>query len=146
MKRKRIACIAIVMLATGILARGQAGDTPLKLTATAASLGDMTLRAGIGTLDITIDRWSTTAERDLLMRTLLDKGAEQLLDTLRDMKSTGSIRTRTSLAYDLRFAYRTRADDGGDRIILMTDRYISFWEAANRPRTIDYPFTSSSCA
>ena len=23
----------------------------------------------------------------------------------------------------------------------MTDRYISFWEAANRPRTVDYPFT-----
>ncbi len=24
---------------------------------------------------------------------------------------------------------------------LATDRYISFWEAVNRPRTIDYPFT-----
>ena len=26
-------------------------------------------------------------------------------------------------------------------IFLMTDRYIGGWEAANRPRTIDYPFT-----
>ena len=26
-------------------------------------------------------------------------------------------------------------------IFLMTDRYITAWEAANRPRTIDYPFT-----
>jgi hypothetical protein len=25
--------------------------------------------------------------------------------------------------------------------VLITDRYISFWEAANRPRSIDYPFT-----
>jgi len=25
--------------------------------------------------------------------------------------------------------------------VLLTDRYIGFWEAANRPRTIDYPFT-----
>ena len=24
---------------------------------------------------------------------------------------------------------------------MMTDRYIGFWEAVNRPRTIDYPFT-----
>lgn len=31
--------------------------------------------------------------------------------------------------------------DGGERVVLATDRYISFWEAANRPRTIDYPFT-----
>ena len=26
-------------------------------------------------------------------------------------------------------------------VFLMTDRYIGGWEAANRPRTIDYPFT-----
>lgn len=26
-------------------------------------------------------------------------------------------------------------------IFLMTDRYIGAWEAANRPRTMDYPFT-----
>jgi hypothetical protein len=25
--------------------------------------------------------------------------------------------------------------------VLATDRYISFWEATNRPRTVDYPFT-----
>ena len=25
--------------------------------------------------------------------------------------------------------------------MLATDRYITFWEAVNRPRTIDYPFT-----
>jgi hypothetical protein len=33
------------------------------------------------------------------------------------------------------------AADGGERIILATDRYISFWEARNQPRSIDYPFT-----
>ena len=26
-------------------------------------------------------------------------------------------------------------------VFLMTDRYIGAWEAVNRPRTIDYPFT-----
>jgi hypothetical protein len=26
-------------------------------------------------------------------------------------------------------------------VILLTDRRIGFWEAANRPRSIDYPFT-----
>jgi hypothetical protein len=25
--------------------------------------------------------------------------------------------------------------------VIATDRYISFWEAMNRPRSIDYPFT-----
>lgn len=32
-------------------------------------------------------------------------------------------------------------EDGGERVIMATDRYISFWEAWVRPRTIDYPFT-----
>jgi hypothetical protein len=32
-------------------------------------------------------------------------------------------------------------EDGGQRIFLATDRPISVWEAINRPRTIDYPFT-----
>jgi hypothetical protein len=26
-------------------------------------------------------------------------------------------------------------------VVIATDRYISFWEARNRPRSIDYPFT-----
>ncbi len=25
--------------------------------------------------------------------------------------------------------------------MIATDRYVSFWETANRPRTLDYPFT-----
>ena len=32
-------------------------------------------------------------------------------------------------------------DEGGERVVIATDRYISFWEARNRSRTIDYPFT-----
>jgi hypothetical protein len=31
--------------------------------------------------------------------------------------------------------------DGGERVVLITDRRIGFWEAANQPRLIDYPFT-----
>ena len=31
--------------------------------------------------------------------------------------------------------------DGGERVVLVTDRRIGFWEAANQPRSIDYPFT-----
>jgi hypothetical protein len=31
--------------------------------------------------------------------------------------------------------------EGGHRIVLATDRHISFWEARERPRSADYPFT-----
>ena len=28
-----------------------------------------------------------------------------------------------------------------ERVVLATDRYITYFEAVNRPRSIDYPFT-----
>src|SRR4029078_11477184 len=34
-----------------------------------------------------------------------------------------------------------RAAEGGSRVVLITDRRIGFWEAANQPRSVDYPFT-----
>jgi len=33
------------------------------------------------------------------------------------------------------------AREGGERVVLVTDRRISFWEARNQPRSYDYPFT-----
>lgn len=57
------------------------------------------------------------------------------------MKPVGTIQTPGNLAYDLRFAQQERGADGGRRIVLATDRLMSYWEAVNRPRTIDYPFT-----
>ena len=46
-----------------------------------------------------------------------------------------------SLNYDLHFARQRPDAEGGRMIFLMTDRYVGAWEAMNRPRTIDYPFT-----
>ena len=97
--------------------------------------------AGAGRVIMRVTRWSTEAERGLLTRTLLKGGAAELLDVLQDQKSVGTIRTPDSLGYDLRYAHQEPADEGGRRIVLATDRPISFWEARNQPRTMDYPFT-----
>ena len=97
--------------------------------------------SGAGRVIIRVTRWSSEAERNRLSGTLLKSGAESLLDELRDMKSVGTIRTPDSLGYDLRYAHQEPGEDGGRRIVISTDRPIGFWEAVNRPRTIDYPFT-----
>jgi hypothetical protein len=97
--------------------------------------------AGAGRVIMRVNRWSTEAERGLLTRTLLKSGPNELLDVLQDQKSVGTIRTPDSLGYDLRYAYQEPADEGGRRVVLATDRPISFWEARNQPRTMDYPFT-----
>jgi hypothetical protein len=119
---------------------GQTHGTPERFSAFAVNMGSPG-RASAGVVQIGIDRWSTNAERDRLLTTLMEKGPEKLLDTLQRLPRTGYIKTPNSIGYDLHFAQRAPLPDGGERIVLATDRYITFWEAVNRPRTIDYPFT-----
>ena len=55
---------------------------------------------------------------------------QKLVNALQDMKSVGSIRTPQTLAWDLRYARQFKMDEGGRRIVLVTDRPIGFGEAA----------------
>ena len=97
--------------------------------------------AGAGRVIMRVERWSTENERATLTQTLMKQGDGALLDLLQKQKSVGSIRTPDSIGYDLRYAHQEPTAEGGRRVVIATDRPIGFWEAANRPRTIDYPFT-----
>lgn len=108
---------------------------------TANAIVNNNLGSGAGRVIMRVTRWSSEAERGQLTRTLMKTGANDLLDELREMKSVGTIRTPDSLGYELRYAHQEPGEDGGRRIVIATDRPMSFWEAANRPRTVDYPFT-----
>jgi hypothetical protein len=44
------------------------------------------------------------------------------------------------VGYPLRFAWQIPMPDGGKRIIVATDRPVSFLEATSGARTMDYPF------
>jgi hypothetical protein len=111
-----------------------------RFTAMAVNMGDP-WPVSAGAVEIVIHRWSTGAERDALVAVLMDRGSDALLNALQDAPAVGYIRTPNSLGYDLHFAGDLPGEDGGRRVVLATDRPIGFWEAANRPRTIDYPFT-----
>ena len=138
---RRIASTAALALVVAAPVAAQSNFPPERFTAFAVSLGDINTASGASVVEINVERWSSEAERQKLETALLKKGSEALLEALRDTKPVGTIRTPDSLGYDLRYAYQEPAEDGGRRIIIGTDRPISFWEAANRPRTIDYPFT-----
>jgi hypothetical protein len=97
-------------------------------------------RTGAQPVDITINRWTTDAERDRLVTLFKEKGPGALLSALQEMKPVGTISTPGSIAYDLRYASQLPGEDGGRRIVLATDRPIGFWEARDRPRSADYPF------
>lgn len=137
----RHACLASVLLLLGsTIPEAQTAGTTERYVATAVNLGQPG-PTGPWTVEMVISRWSTDAERDRLIAALIQKGPEALLETLQELPRVGYIRTPDSLGYDLHFARKQPFGDGGERVFLATDRYISFWEATQRPRTVDYPFT-----
>lgn len=103
-----------------------------------AQPGDRTMS---GVLQITIDRWSTAAERKALIDAFTSKGQDGLLDELSKKKQVGYLKLPNTLGYDLKYSRQVPLEDGGRRIVVATDRKLTVREAANQPRTVDYPFT-----
>jgi hypothetical protein len=100
-------------------------------------------RTVTGTVDVTIERWSTEAERQQLLAIVKENRdpTSKLLRALQDLPKVGYIRGSNTLGWDLHYAHESELEDGGRRIVLATDRPINFWEARNQGRTMDYPFT-----
>jgi len=94
-----------------------------------------------GPVQILITRWSTDAERDRLMDTLLEKGSSKLLDILSKMPAVGSIRTPDSVGYNLKYARLSPMAGGAEQVVIITDRPVGFAERREGGKTTEYPFT-----
>jgi hypothetical protein len=136
MKSLSAMTIAGIAAAAVVLA-AQTQGIPERFTAMAVNMN----RGGTARVDITVNRWSTEAERTRLLTTLREKGPEKLLEALQHMPRVGYIQSNGGLGYDLHYAHHVKGQDGGERVVIATDRRIGYWEAANQPRSIDYPFT-----
>jgi hypothetical protein len=137
MKKIQMWFTVAALAAFAAVTAAQTNGSPEKYTAMAVNMN----RGGAGSVEIVVNRWSTDADRQKLMSTLMDKGADKLLDVLQSLPRVGYFRTPSTLGYDLHYAHKTQLPDGGEQVVLATDRRIGFWEAANQPRSIDYPFT-----
>jgi hypothetical protein len=131
--------LAMTAFASGALAQESA--TPLSLTAVAVNMNSTRPAAGASRVEIKIERWSMDQERQELVDTLLDRGTDQLLTALQETPRVGYIRTPDSIALDLRYARETVEPDGSRRIVLGTDRRMTFWELSRNSRSSNYPFT-----
>jgi hypothetical protein len=94
-----------------------------------------------GMLDIAIERWSTDEERDRLRNAVVQGGTHTLLSELQKLKRAGYIRSPNDIGWPIHFARQYPTPDGGRRIVIATERPMSFWEIMNRPRSADYEFT-----
>ena len=100
---------------------------------------------------INIDRWSSPSQREHLISTFLEKKQDGLLRELEKQPEVGRFNfpgymgpdpnNTMRLGTDIRYAMNCPGEDGGRRIVMITPRVIGFREAANQPRTYDYPFS-----
>jgi len=100
-----------------------------------------------GVTEITIERWSTPAERKALLELVQtakfgQKGQEPLLEALQKIEPpVGRLATTRSLGWDLRYAYEFKLTDGSRQIVIATDKPVSFAGAHYNGTNMDYPFT-----
>ena len=137
LKLKHLGALLVAAAATATLTAQTMGQ-PEEFDAVA--IVNNNLGSGVGRVIIRVERWSTTAEQTRLVAAL-KQGQDRLVEEMRDLRPVGTIRTPDSLGYDLRYAQLASTEEGGRSVVVATDRPISFWEARNQPRTIDYPFT-----
>jgi hypothetical protein len=138
--------LAVLLVAAGLMLwspgvpQAQSNEEPEEFTTFAVNMGTHTVGT-TATLIITVNRWSSQAERENLFTLLREKGMKGFLDAMQKLPRTGSLRTPQSVGYDLRLALQEPGKDGGRRVLIATDRPVSFYEATNRPPSYEYPFT-----
>lgn len=133
------ALAAMASLALAAPAHTEDMERPLRLQAFAV---DRNPGAGAtaGPIEIVVERWTSEEDRTRL-RQALEKSSDDLLRALQDTKKAGYIRAQGGgLGWTIQYARRDPLPDGGYRVIVATDRPMSFYERTTRPRSSDYEF------
>ena len=127
----------------------QVVELPVKMRMSAVNMSN-NLTGANGILEITIDKWSTAEERKKLLDTVVAKGQQKLLSELQKAPVKGRIRipgwtgadpNNYRTGWNLRYAWHEPLPEGDEKIVLGVDRYMSFLEIRNQPKSVDYPFT-----
>jgi hypothetical protein len=149
-KRSTLAVLTAVGVACSMqMIDAQVLELPAKMRMSAVNMSN-NLTGANGILEITIDKWSTAEERTKLLDTVVAKGQEKLLSELQKAPVKGRIRipgwtgadpNNYRTGWNLRYAWHEALPEGEEKIVLGVDRYMSFLEIRNQPKSVDYPFT-----
>ena len=121
---RSIAGAFFVLIASPVL-QAQATAPPKMESFTGTTVN---LNPGAGMrLQINVFKWATETERDALLSVLTDKSDSGLGAALEKAPTIGYIWDGGHLGYSLRYAQKVPQPDGGERIILLTDRPLGSW-------------------
>jgi hypothetical protein len=91
-------------------------------------------------LSVYVDRVSDDGEAQELAATLKSKGPDALVSVMENMKGKGRFSPTGSTGTEMPFVRIHPTKDGGQHIVLVTNRPISFPELYNGTRSRDYKF------
>ena len=144
-KRSRILGSAIALLA-GFVAtasaqkppqtRPEPGNKPIE-TFTAFAVQMQSGKSGV--VEIQITRWSTDAEREMLLGILKEAGQPAMIAELQKLPQVGYIKMPNSMGVALFYARSNKLPDGGREVVIGTDRSIGM--ATNAPQLSQYDAT-----
>ena len=83
-----------------------------------------------GAVEIAITRWSTDAEREMLLRVLKDAGQPAMIAELQKLPQVGYIKMPNSMGVALFYARENTLPDGTRQVVIGTDRSIGMATAA----------------
>ena len=130
------ALLGLVLVSTPLVAESEEGQLPWRFDITAMNTGSVGPRTA--RLDLSLTRWSTDEEREALFEALKQGSRRSLPDALNRQESVGRLREVRGTGEELRYSRRIPTAEGGEQIILATDRRIAFVEAWRASRTLDY--------
>jgi len=150
--RTILGCLLVAGLAASASSQVTTPSATDKVSISGWALNMSNIATGANqTIQIDIDAWSNPSQRQHLIETFLEKKQDGLLRELEKQPELGRFRfpgymgpdpnNIMRLGTDIRYAMNHPGEDGGRRIVIITPRVIGFREAANQPRTVDYPFT-----
>ena len=141
--------VASLVGAVALLAPAMSAEVtlPIRMRAWAVNMSN-NLTGANAVLEITVDKWSSADERAKLLATV-PQGQDTLLRALQKLPVKGRVRIpgwtgpdpqNYRLGWNLQYTWHEPLPEGGERVVIATDRQMSFRETVNNPRTTDYPF------
>jgi len=138
LKHLAVAMTLTLLIAVSAHAQEPKPPVPAQYAATAFAQSGAAAGKSFG-LTIYVDALTSNGERDELLGILKQKGQSGLVDKFADMKDVGRVAPIGGVGTGMRFARMFPNKNGGTRIIMATDRPISFPELYQGTRSRDYP-------
>jgi hypothetical protein len=133
-----VCLILTILFPSASVGQSEGKKKPEQFSATAFGQGGM-FAGKSAPLNIYITNYSSDQEVAELASTLKTTGSDALLKALQKMKEKGKVSTTGRLGWTVGVV-RQRPTETGRRIVMFSDRPISFYEASTAPRSKSYEF------